>query len=141
VTLDDGSVVVPDDLVGPIQRGRSVAYCSDTSYCSAAVELARGCDVLIHEATFASSDVDVAEASAHSTAADAARVACEARVGRLVLTHISGRYATGTPIDVPHLLNEAAQIFPDTIVAEDLMVLDVDRGAVDSDAMHNKRGD
>lgn len=127
VTLDDGTLVKPDGLVGPPLRGRSFTYCSDTSYCRSAVELALGCDVLVHEATFASFDVGVADLSGHSTAATAARVAAEAGAEQLVLTHISGRYSPGSPIEVGQLLNEAIAIFANTVAAEDFMTIDVAR--------------
>jgi ribonuclease Z len=103
-------------VCGPPRRGRRVAYCTDTRPCAASVELARGADVLIHESTYAEEMRDDAEARLHSTAAGAARVAREAGVGQLILTHFSTRYR-----DVAPLLEEARAIFPNTIAAEDLM--------------------
>jgi ribonuclease Z len=127
VTLDDGRTVSPEGIVGPPISGRSIAYCTDTSYCAGAVELAAGCDLLMHEATFAAADAAIADASGHSTAATAARVAGEAGARRLVLTHISSRYGRDNPIDVPDLVAEARAIFPHTEAAEDMMVVDVER--------------
>jgi ribonuclease Z len=127
VTLDDGRTIAPEGLVGAPIVGRSVAYCTDTSYTTAAVDLARGCDLLVHEATFAESEAEVADASGHSTAATAARVAREAGAKHLVLTHISSRYARENAVDVPDLLAEARAIFPATDVAEDMMVVEVER--------------
>jgi ribonuclease Z len=127
VTLEDGRIVTPEHLVGPPIRGRSVVYCTDTAYSENAVELARDCDLLIHEATFADADEEIAEPSGHSTARGAARVASESGARRLVLTHISSRYAPDNPVDVPELLAEACAVFPATEIAEDLMTIDVAR--------------
>lgn len=127
VTLPDGRVVVGAQFCGPPQRGRTVVYCTDTTYCESAVLLADSADLLIHEATFADEDADLARQSAHSTASDAARVASEARVRRLVLTHISPRYAPGNTVELRALLEQARAIFPQTIIADDLMTVEVPR--------------
>jgi ribonuclease Z len=107
-------------VVGPSQKGRRVAICTDTRPCANAVELARGADVLIHEATYAEDMLAEAEERGHSTAAGAARIAAEAGVGLLFLTHFSVRYRDVTP-----LLDEARAIFPNTQAAADLMAFDV----------------
>jgi ribonuclease Z len=107
-------------VVGPAQKGRRVVICTDTRPCASAVELARGADVLIHEATYAEDMLAEAEERGHSTAAGAARVAAEAGVGLLFLTHFSVRYR-----DVNQLLDEARAIFPNTEAAADLMAFDV----------------
>lgn len=125
ITLPEGRKVSGADLCGPTIRGRALAYCTDTTYCRNAVVLASEVDLLIHEATFADEDERLARQSTHSTASDAARVAREARARRLVLTHISPRYAPGNPVELPRLLAQARAIFPDTIVAEDFMSVEV----------------
>ena len=101
-------------------KGRSVVYCTDTTYCRSAVELARGADLLIHEATFAEADEGLAIRSTHSTASMAGRVAQEAGARRLVLTHLSPRYEDPTTI-----LEDAKKVFPNTRVAEDFMEIEV----------------
>lgn len=107
-------------VMGPSRKGRRIAICTDSVPCARAVELARGADVLIHEATYAEDMRPEADARGHSTAAGAARVAAEAGVGLLVITHFSVRYR-----DVSLLLDEARVIFPNTVAAADLMELDV----------------
>ncbi len=104
-------------VTGPARRGRRIAWCTDTRPCAAAVDLARGADVLIHEATYANEMETEASERMHSTAAGAARIASEAGVGKLILTHFSTRYR-----DVEVLLAEARAIFPATEAAADLLV-------------------
>jgi ribonuclease Z len=121
ITLDDGRTVAPADLVGEPRRGRTVVYSGDTRPHLPLIEAARGADLLVHEATFGSDELERARETGHSTAAEAARVAVEAGVRRLVLTHISPRYGR----DAAELLAEARAIFPDTIIARDGLTIDV----------------
>jgi ribonuclease Z len=121
VRLDDGRMVSPEDLVGPPRRGRTVVYSGDTRPHFALIEASRGADLLIHEATFGGDEAERAVETGHSTASEAARVAVEAGVRRLVLTHISPRYSR----DAPELLAEARAVFPETLIARDGMVVDV----------------
>ena len=121
VALGDGRTISPADLVGSPRLGRTLVYSGDTRPSLAVVEAARGADLLIHEATFGSDELERAKETGHSTAAEAARVAVEAGVRRLVLTHVSPRYTR----DAPELLAEARAIFPETVVARDGMVVDV----------------
>ncbi|HUR94244.1 MAG TPA: ribonuclease Z [Gemmatimonadales bacterium] len=121
VTLDDGRTVTPADLVGSPRRGRTVVYSGDTRPNLPLLEAARGADLLIHEATFGGDEAERAVETGHSTAAEAARVALDAGVRRLVLTHISPRYTR----DAPELLAEARAVFPDTTIARDGLTVDV----------------
>ena len=121
VTLDDGRTVSPPDLVGAPRRGRTLVYSGDTRPYLAVLEAARGADLLIHEATFGGDEAERAVETGHSTAAEAARVALEAGVRRLVLTHISPRYTR----DAPELLAEARAVLPETAIARDGMTVEV----------------
>lgn len=121
VTLDDGRAIRPEDLVGTPRRGRTVVYSGDTRPHLPLIEAARGADLLVHEATFGGDELERAHETGHSTAAEAARVAAEAGVRRLVLTHISPRYGR----DAAELLAEARAIFPETIIARDGLTVDV----------------
>ena len=127
VTLPDGRTFDGADFLGPDLKGRSVVYCTDTTYCRSAVELARDADLLIHEATFAEADEGLAIRSTHSTAAMAARVAQEAGARRLVLTHISPRYFPGNQTGPEELLQEARAVFADAELAHDFLSVDVER--------------
>jgi ribonuclease Z len=121
VELPDGRRVAPADLVGPTRPGRTVVLSGDTRPAPGLLEAARGADLLVHEATFGDEEAARARETGHSTASQAARVAAEAGVRRLVLTHISARYSR----EAPELLAEAQAVFPETTVARDGMVLEV----------------
>jgi ribonuclease Z len=121
VTLDDGRTFTPADLVGSPRPGRKLIYSGDTRPHLSVIEASKGADLLIHEATFAGDELERARETGHSTAAEAARVALEAGVRRLVLTHISSRYNR----DAAELLAEARAVFPDTVIARDGLTLDV----------------
>jgi ribonuclease Z len=125
VTLEDGRVIRGDALCGPPRPGCSVVYCTDTVFSEAAVELARGADLLIHESTFSHGEAELAIQRQHSTSTMAAQTALEAGVQRLVLTHLSPRYLPGNPMTPDDLLAEARAIFPATEVARDFMSVDV----------------
>ncbi|HYY58904.1 MAG TPA: ribonuclease Z [Pyrinomonadaceae bacterium] len=127
ITLADGREFEGRDFCGPVETGRRIAYCTDTIYCRNAVELAHEADVLIHEATFARQDEDLARRSLHSTASMAARVALEAQARQLLITHLSPRYAAGNPLEPDDLLMEARATFPHTRLAHDFMTVEVAR--------------
>ncbi|MEU3183227.1 ribonuclease Z [Streptomyces sp. NPDC006923] len=83
VTLDD---------VSERRRGQRFAFVMDTRLCDGVYALAEGCDMLVIESTFLDEDVRLATDHGHLTAGQAARVAREAGVRHLVLTHFSQRY-------------------------------------------------
>jgi ribonuclease Z len=120
IKLPDGSVVKPEQVMGPPRPGRKVVYAGDTRPSKHIVELARDADVLIHDCTLADELAEKAAESTHSTPSEAAEVAKHAGVKQLVLVHISPRYEEDTP-----LLEQARKIFPNTVVARDLMELEV----------------
>ncbi len=117
----DGRMIRPEDVVGPPRPGRRLVYSGDSRPCRATVAMARDGDLLIHDATFAQEELERARITGHSTAREAAQVAQRAGVARLVLTHISARYAD----DPRPLEREARQLFPHTVVAHDGLVVEV----------------
>jgi ribonuclease Z len=125
VTLEDGRIINGSSLCGPERPGASVMYCTDTVFCEAAVELARGADLLIHESTFAHAEADLAIARQHSTSTMAAQTALAAGVKQLALTHLSPRYVAGSPVGPDDLLAEARAIFANTLLARDFLSIDV----------------
>ena len=120
IKLKDGRVITPDMVLGPPRPGRKVVYTGDTKPCNKVVEFARNADLLIHDATFLSDLEDVAIEYGHSTARQAAEIAKEANVDKLVLTHISPRY-----MDERLIEKEAKEIFKNSIVARDFLKLEV----------------
>jgi ribonuclease Z len=119
VTLADGRVVSPSEVLGPPRPGRKVALTGDTAPCPAVVEAARGADVLVHEATFLDEERDRAHETMHSTALEAAAIARDAGVGLLCLTHLSSRYFG------PEMAREARTVFPETVVPRDFDIIEV----------------
>ena len=126
-TTPDGDLIPNERLTTPSDPVRSYAYCTDTTYRPQLAELLRGITCLYHEATFASEHALLAKKTFHSTAAQAAQIALDAQVGRLILGHFSSRYKTPASKDSDEgiseltLLQEAQQLFPSTMLAEDGM--------------------
>ncbi len=116
-----GRIVLPEEVVGDPRPGRLVVYTGDTRPSSETVEVARGADVLIHEATFLDDEAERAHDTFHSTAKGAALVAQEAKVERLLLTHISARYSE----DPGPLAEEAKEVFSEAVVAQDGMSIEI----------------
>ena len=117
---EEGEVVSHERLVTPADAPRSYAYCSDTKYMPQLCELVKGVDLLYHESTYTEEERDKARLYYHSTAADAARVAKDANVGRLMLGHYSARYD-----DENVILKEAQAIFTKSFLSDEGMVVDV----------------
>lgn len=114
VTLPDGRVIAPDDVLGRPERRSWVAHVGDAGETDKLVEAVRGADLLVIEATYLERDADLAQQFDHLTAAQAASLAKEAGVHHLVLTHLSRRYRES------EVLEEARDIMPNTSVACDL---------------------
>lgn len=115
LTLQDGSVVSPEQVLGPSRPGRRIAYISDTRPSAQVVRFVEGADVLVHEATYLDELREQAYERGHSTVVEAATVARDAGVERLILTHISPKHVRSREI-----LREARAVFPATELAEDL---------------------
>ena len=121
VVREDDTVISFAEACHPAPKPRSYAFAADTRYWESVAEFVKGVDVLYHEATFGQAMKQRAEKTFHSTAAQAGRIAAKAKVGRLIIGHISARYT-----DFDELLAEARAEFPRTELAEDGMQLDVD---------------
>ena len=116
----NGKTIKPEDVLGDMRKGKKICYSGDTMPCEEMIELAKDSDLLIHEATYNNEDYEKAEQNAHSTASDAANIAKNANVSKLIITHISTRY-TNDEI----LLKEAKEIFENTYLANDLMTTEI----------------
>jgi ribonuclease Z len=118
--LPDGRLIQPHDVLGPAKRGRRIAYCLDTRPCPQAADLGRNADLLLYDSTLAAGSEQEASEKGHSTSRQAAVLAKEAGVKRLVLTHISSRYT-----DAHQILTGLEGLHDDLVVARDLMELSV----------------
>jgi ribonuclease Z len=121
VRLPDGREILPSQVVGGARPGRKVVISGDTRPCATTLEASRGADLLVHEATFGDEEMDRALETAHCTAREAARLAREAVVKRLVLTHVSSRY----DLDVSLLLKQAREEFASVEFAKDGLSFEV----------------
>ncbi|MEB3308954.1 MAG: ribonuclease Z [Snowella sp.] len=130
VTLPNGKRIRGTDLCEPDEPGRKLAYCTDTVFCESAITLAQEVDVVIHEATFAHQDAQLAFDRLHSTTTMAAQVALAAQARQLIMTHFSPRYAPGNALQLDDLLAEAKAIFPQTILAHDFLTYEIPRRKV-----------
>lgn len=115
----DGKSIDPikEKIVGPKQPGRKITYSGDLKPSDSLIKLGKDSDILIHEATFAKALAEIANEKKHSTSVDAAIDAKKMNAKQLILTHISARYQSDALI----LLEEAKEIFPNTIIAKDLL--------------------
>lgn len=113
VTLPDGRVIAPEMVLGELSLGMRVAIVGDVGNANALVKHVSGVDVLIIEATYLEEERELAHQFAHLTAWQAATLAKQAGVKRLILTHLSSRYRW------KDILSEAQAIFPDAVVAND----------------------
>jgi ribonuclease Z len=125
--LPNGRIFQGKDFINEIRKGRKIVFCGDTTYCENLLHLAKGADLLIHEATFSQKEEDLAKRNFHSTTAIAAKIAKEAQVKQLILTHISPRYSSNNKLTITEsdLLVEAQNVFPDTILADDFMEYEI----------------
>lgn len=110
VELEDGTVVHPEQVVGPPRPGRRLVYTGDTRPTDVTVSEARDADLLIHDATFADDNAERARHTGHATAREAAEIANRADAKRLALVHVSTRY--GGAVD--RLQREAHEVFDGT---------------------------
>ncbi len=120
VILADGRVVKPAEVTGCLRPGRKVVFSGDTRPFREFKRFASGADLLIHDSTFDDALADKAQEDGHSTPSQAARLAKASKAKKLVLTHISARYA-----DSSLLLDQAKTIFAETVVATDFKVLEL----------------
>lgn len=108
LTIENDAVTLPPD------PPKSYAYCSDTMYHPEIVPQITGATVLYHESTFLKLHESLCEKTMHSTAAEAGKIARDAKVGKLILGHYSGRYS-----NLEAFIDEAKEFFQEVALAED----------------------
>jgi ribonuclease Z len=113
ITLANGRIVTPEDVLGPLQRGTKLVVIGDTGRTDDLLEAARDADALVIESTYLDEEAEMARQFSHMTARGAAELAVKAGVKQLILTHISRRYRE------KEVIAEAQSIFPGAVVARD----------------------
>ena len=113
VTLPDGRSVNPDDVLGPLRPGVRLVHVGDCGRTDNLVEVCRGADGLVIEATYLEAEADLAKNYGHLTARQVAELAKRSEVGHLYLTHISRRYRDR------EVREEASAIFPAVTIVRD----------------------
>lgn len=113
IVLQTGEIVPNIELTLPAEKTKKYAYCSDTSYNMSIVSIIKNVDLLYHESTFLSDKEPLAKKTGHSTAAQAAEIAKQAAVGKLILGHYSNRYK-----DISEFKKEASSVFKAVHLAE-----------------------
>jgi len=119
-TSPEGEVIKNELLTSDPDPVRSYAYCSDTRYFPELAEKIKDVTLLYHESTYTEDFKEKAIKYLHSTAKEAAMTAKNANATQLMLGHYSQRYNTDEP-----LLQEARQVFKNTILANEGLIIDV----------------
>ncbi len=122
VTLENGTKVKPEDVLGEKVPGIKLVHVGDAGETKDLVKACKGADALVIEATYLEAEADMAREFSHLTARQAAELAKEAGVHQLILTHLSRRYRERD------VLAEAQAVFPNTAVARDFDTYQVKRG-------------
>jgi ribonuclease Z len=113
VTLADGRLIQPEDVLGEAIPGVKYVHIGDVGRTETLLEICRNANALVMESTYVEEEAAMAQEFGHMTAARAARLARDANVKSLILTHLSRRYAERD------VRREAQAIFPNTAVARD----------------------
>ena len=116
--LVDGVMLKNDAVTLDPYHPKKYAYCSDTAFLPSIVPIIQGADWLYHESTFLQQHTTLAQQTQHSTAAQAAIIARDANVDRLILGHYSSRYK-----NISLFYEEAKEIFPNVVLASDGAVI------------------
>jgi len=124
VTLPDGRVVHPEEVLGEALAGTKYVHIGDIGRTDNLIEVVRDADCLVMESTYLDEEAEMAAEFGHMTAARAAAFARDAGVKNLILTHLSRRYSERD------IRNEARAIFPNTFVARDLDHFQITRDGV-----------
>lgn len=113
-TSKDGKIVLNQLITTDPDPSYSFAYCSDTAYLPELVPLVSEVDLLYHEATFMKVHSEQATKRFHSTTIEAAQIALDARVNKLLIGHFSSRY-----VELEDMIEECRSVFPNSFLAEE----------------------
>ncbi|MBI5297903.1 MAG: ribonuclease Z [Chloroflexi bacterium] len=121
VSLPDGRIIQPNDVLGPSQRGTKFVMVGDVGRTEDLLEVCQDADGLVIESTYLDAEADMAKQFSHLTARQGAELAVKAGVKKLILTHISRRYRE------KDVLAEAQSVFPGAVVARDFDTFQIKR--------------
>jgi ribonuclease Z len=116
---ENNQIINNSKLISTISNLHSYAYCSDTRFSSRIIPIISNVDVLYHETTFSEELVERAIETGHSTTKDAANIAKEANVKKLLIGHYSKRYK-----NLNVLLEESKQYFNNSYLTKEGDVFD-----------------
>ena len=121
VELSSGEIVKNSELTIAPPKTKSYAFCSDTSYKPTIIPIIKNADILYHETTFLADREDLAIKTKHSTSLQAAQIAKDANVKKLIVGHYSGRYK-----DISLFKKEAETVFENVDLAVPGKVFNID---------------
>jgi ribonuclease Z len=122
VEAEDGTIVKPEQVLGPQRSGRKISYVTDTLYLDSIAKEVQGSDLLFCEGMFAKDFEDQAKEKKHMTSTQAAQIAKDANVKKMALIHYSPRY---NDYELKELLTEAQSVFPETVLSKDRMTFEI----------------
>ena len=122
VEAEDGTIVKPEQVLGPQRNGRKISYVTDTLYLNSIAKEVQGSDLLFCEGMFAKDFEDQAKEKKHMTSTQAAQIAKDGNVKKMALIHYSPRY---NDYELKQLLTEAQSVFPETILSKDRMTFEI----------------
>ena len=126
ITLADGRRVIPEDVLGPWEKGSKFVVVGDAGRIDNLVEICKDADALVIESTYLDEEADMAKQFSHLTARMGAELAIKAGVKKLILTHISRRYRE------KDVIAEAQSVFPNVVVARDFDTYQIKREIEDA---------
>jgi ribonuclease Z len=123
VDLENGRTIQPDDVLGEGIPGTKYVHIGDIGRIDDTIRtVCQDADALVMESTYIDEEAEMAHNFGHMTAANAARLARDANVKTLILTHLSRRYFERD------VRREAQAIFPNATVARDFDHFQITRG-------------
>lgn len=122
ITLADGKVIKPSDVMGEKRSGRKFSFVTDTLYLPSIAKEVQGSDLLICEGMFADDCADQAKEKKHMTARQAGTIARDSHSKRMAMIHYSPRY---TDKELPLLLSQAQEVYPGAELTRDRMVFEI----------------
>jgi ribonuclease Z len=115
-----GRRITATQITGPKRPGRKVGISGDTRPTDKLRNFFLNCDLLVFDSTYSHNESQKAKERLHSTASEAAVLAQQAGVKKLLLTHFSARYR-----DTSQLVSEASAFHKNVEAAEDLRIIEI----------------